>query len=67
MSGARFGQKFNNFNIIQAIYKTVDGHDIRADILSPVSLDTTKKIPVIARFHGGGLVCDIFQLRSLRP
>ncbi|KAJ5771078.1 uncharacterized protein N7511_003129 [Penicillium nucicola] len=55
MTAARFGQKFNNFNIIQAIYKTVDGHDIRADILAPESLDKSKGHPIIARFHGGGL------------
>ncbi|KAJ5301612.1 hypothetical protein N7508_006475 [Penicillium antarcticum] len=55
MTAARFGQKFDNFNIIQTIYKTVDGHDIRADILASESLDTTRKTPVIARFHGGGL------------
>lgn len=64
MTAARFGQKFNNFNIIQTIYKTVDGHDIRADILTPKSLDTTRKNPVIARFHGGGLVCDFTPLHT---
>ncbi|KAH8703219.1 Alpha/Beta hydrolase protein [Talaromyces proteolyticus] len=53
--GANFGKEFTNFNILQATYKIVDGHEIRADLLIPKSL-SKDKAPVIARFHGGGLV-----------
>ncbi|CRG85972.1 hypothetical protein PISL3812_02975 [Talaromyces islandicus] len=53
--GASLGQKFTNFDILQSTYKIVDGHEIRADILIPRSLPAGKA-PVIARFHGGGLV-----------
>lgn len=54
--GVNFGAKFARFSILQTPYKTVDGHAIRADIVIPKSLPTGRKAPVIARFHGGGLV-----------
>ncbi|EEA19549.1 hypothetical protein TMatcc_009683 [Talaromyces marneffei ATCC 18224] len=53
--GSNYGGKFANFNILQANYKVVDGHEIRADLIIPKSLPAGKA-PVIARFHGGGLV-----------
>ncbi|KAF4961505.1 hypothetical protein F66182_18234, partial [Fusarium sp. NRRL 66182] len=53
--GSNYGSKFANFNILQANYKVVDGHEIRADLIIPKSLPAGKA-PVIARFHGGGLV-----------
>lgn len=52
---SNFGSKFANFNILQANYKVVDGHEIRADFIIPKSLPAGKA-PIIARFHGGGLV-----------
>ena len=58
ITGATFGEKFADFNVIQATYKQVHGHDIRADVLVPKSLSARGPRPVIARFHGGGLVSD---------
>ncbi|KAI7973147.1 hypothetical protein EIK77_004424 [Talaromyces pinophilus] len=55
VAGSNYGNKFANFNILQANYKVVDGHEIRADFIIPKSL-SAGKAPVIARFHGGGLV-----------
>ena len=55
IAGSNYGNKFANFNILQANYKVVDGHEIRADFIIPKSLPAGKA-PVIARFHGGGLV-----------
>ncbi|KAE8405507.1 alpha/beta-hydrolase [Aspergillus pseudonomiae] len=57
ITGATFGEKFADFNVIQATYKQVHGHDIRADVLVPKSLSARGPRPVIARFHGGGLSC----------
>ncbi|OKL61364.1 hypothetical protein UA08_03814 [Talaromyces atroroseus] len=54
--GATFAPKFTKFNILQAPYKVVDGHEIRADLIIPKSLPAGRKAPVIARFHGGGMV-----------
>lgn len=45
------------FDLIQAPYKTVGDHEIRADFIIPKS-DYAGKRPVIVRFHGGGLVCQ---------
>lgn len=59
LPGAALSQKFTNFNILQAAYKVVDGHEIRADLIIPKSLATASKAPVIARFHGGGLVSHL--------
>ncbi|KKA18704.1 hypothetical protein T310_7345 [Rasamsonia emersonii CBS 393.64] len=53
--GSKFHAKFTNFSIIQADYKTVGRHHIRADIVIPNSL-APGKWPVIVRFHGGGLI-----------
>lgn len=47
--------KFAGLNIIQATYKHVGDHAIRADILLPRAPSTGKR-PTIIRFHGGGLV-----------
>ncbi|KAF7587449.1 hypothetical protein BBP40_007220 [Aspergillus hancockii] len=55
MAGANFGEKFNNFDVIQTAYKHVNGHAIRADILVPKTLSKGGPRPVVARFHGGGL------------
>ncbi|KAE8382280.1 alpha/beta-hydrolase [Aspergillus bertholletiae] len=55
MAGGSFGEKFENFNVIQITYKQVDGHDIRADVIVPKSLSAKGPRPVVARFHGGGL------------
>lgn len=55
LPGANFGGKFTNFNILQAVYKVVDGHEIRANLIFPRSI-STGKAPVIVHFHGGGLV-----------
>ncbi|KAJ5101270.1 hypothetical protein NUU61_003492, partial [Penicillium alfredii] len=48
-------QNFNNFNVIQSVYKNVDQHGIRSNILTPISLPTSGQRPVIARVYGGGL------------
>lgn len=58
IAGTTFGARFANFNVIQANYKTVGDHNIRADFLVPKSLTEkgSGKRPVIVRFHGGGLV-----------
>ncbi|KAJ5814993.1 hypothetical protein N7474_006770 [Penicillium riverlandense] len=53
--GLSFGDKFASFNIFQASYKQVDGHNIRADLIIPAMLPANGPRPVIARFHGGGL------------
>lgn len=55
LPGETFGKKFANFQVLQANYKVVDGHEIRADLIIPRGLPAGKA-PVIARFHGGGLV-----------
>ena len=56
--GPTFSDKFANFNVLQATYKQVDGHHIRADLIIPTTLLANGPRPVIARFHGGGLVSD---------
>lgn len=61
-AGANFGPKFTNFNILQAVYKSVDGHRIRADLIIPKTV-STGKAPIIARFHGGGLVSSFHSQR----
>ncbi|KAI9042748.1 alpha/beta hydrolase [Aspergillus affinis] len=53
--GIEFGQKFANFNVIQSSYKRVGNHDIGVDMIIPRTVSTGKR-PLIARFHGGGLV-----------
>ncbi|KAL3432674.1 Alpha/Beta hydrolase protein [Aspergillus tetrazonus] len=47
--------KIQGFNLIQETYKQVDYHPIRADLLVPQTTYEGKR-PIIARFHGGGLV-----------
>ncbi|KAJ6172650.1 hypothetical protein N7470_001717 [Penicillium chermesinum] len=47
--------KFEGFELLQTPYKTVQGHDIRVDVLVPRTSVTGKR-PIIVRFHGGGLV-----------
>lgn len=52
--------RFENFHIINKIYKTVNGHAIDLDILYPKTLSqahaSESASPVLLRFHGGGLV-----------
>ncbi|KAJ9246432.1 hypothetical protein DTO207G8_8970 [Paecilomyces variotii] len=48
-------EKIANFHLIQLDYKQFGGHGIRADILIPKAPFQGKR-PVIARFHGGGLI-----------
>jgi len=48
--------KFDAFEVVPTTYKTVGQHNIRADILIPKKPALSGKRPVIARFHGGGLV-----------
>lgn len=52
--------RFENFHIINKIYKTVNGHAIDLDILYPKTLSQAQASesasPVLLRFHGGGLV-----------
>lgn len=52
--------RFEDFNIINKIYKTVNGHAIDLDILYPKTLSQVRTSesasPVLLRFHGGGLV-----------
>jgi cephalosporin-C deacetylase-like acetyl esterase len=47
--------KIQGFDVIQAKYKHVGDHGIRADILVPKTSFSGKR-PTILRFHGGGLV-----------
>ncbi|KAL2852044.1 Alpha/Beta hydrolase protein [Aspergillus pseudoustus] len=47
--------KIRDFDLIQANYKYVGDHGIRADILVPKTSVAGKR-PTILRFHGGGLV-----------
>lgn len=52
--------KFEDFHVINKIYKTVNGHTIDLDILYPKTLPQARTpesaCPVLLRFHGGGLV-----------
>lgn len=52
--------RFENFHIINKIYKTVNGHTIDLDILYPKTDSQARTAesasPVLLRFHGGGLV-----------
>lgn len=48
--------KLSGFDLIQADFKKVQNHGIRADFLVPQTPLHGKR-PVIVRFHGGGLVC----------
>jgi hypothetical protein len=50
--------RFDAFNIISTTYKVVKGHGISVDIIAPKTL-SAENHPVIARFHGGFLVCAI--------
>ncbi|RAL06088.1 uncharacterized protein BO80DRAFT_370477 [Aspergillus ibericus CBS 121593] len=43
------------FDLVQANYKTIGDHGIRADFLIPQSNYTGKR-PIIIRFHGGGFI-----------
>ncbi|KAK1140045.1 hypothetical protein N8T08_010955 [Aspergillus melleus] len=54
-NGSEFGLKFANFSVIQSSYKRVGNHDIGVDMITPRTLPAGKR-PIIARFHGGGLV-----------
>ncbi|KAL4995945.1 Alpha/Beta hydrolase protein [Aspergillus recurvatus] len=47
--------KIQGFDLIQETYKYVGDHAIHADILVPRTSHYGKR-PIIARFHGGGLV-----------
>ena len=49
--------KIQGFNLIQETYKQVGDHPISADILVPQTTYEGKR-PIVARFHGGGLVLD---------
>ncbi|KAN0071871.1 Alpha/Beta hydrolase fold [Elaphomyces granulatus] len=51
---ASLDSKFKDFTIIQAEYKRVGSHGIRADIMIPKTVSPGKR-PVIIRFHGGFL------------
>lgn len=52
--------RFEDFKIINKVYKTVNGHAIDLDILYPKKLSASRPSdsasPVLLRFHGGGLV-----------
>ncbi|KAH8705252.1 Alpha/Beta hydrolase protein [Talaromyces proteolyticus] len=55
LAGSEIDEKYSGFSIIQADYKKIGEHGIRADVLIPNSVPGGKR-PVILRFHGGGLV-----------
>ncbi|PWY90930.1 alpha/beta-hydrolase, partial [Aspergillus heteromorphus CBS 117.55] len=55
MIAASHENRLTGFDLVQADYKTVKGHGIRADFIIPQSNYTGKR-PVIIRFHGGGFV-----------
>ncbi|KAL1879040.1 hypothetical protein Plec18167_004337 [Paecilomyces lecythidis] len=60
-------EKIANFHLIQQDYKHFGGHGIRADILIPKAPFQGKR-PVIARFHGGGLIAgDSLYLDWIPP
>ncbi|KAH8703209.1 Alpha/Beta hydrolase protein [Talaromyces proteolyticus] len=48
-------EHFDKFEILNMDYKTVKGHGIRADVLTPKSICSGPR-PIITYFHGGGLV-----------
>lgn len=51
--------RYEDFHIINKVYKTVNGHAIDLDILYPKTLSVPRPSdtasPVVLRFHGGGL------------
>lgn len=53
--------KLEGFELLQAPYKTIKGHEIRVDVLVPRTAFTGKR-PIIVRFHGGGLVRTLHHL-----
>ena len=62
IDGATIDARFSNFSILQTDYKNVGNNGIRADLLIPKSNPAQGKRPVIAQFHGGGLVsCAILK------
>lgn len=62
MEGIDFNDKtrFEDFHIINKVYKTVNGHALDLDIVYPKALSVPRTSdsasPVLLRFHGGGLV-----------
>jgi hypothetical protein len=60
---ASLDSKFKDFTIIQAEYKRVGSHGIRADIMIPKTVSPGKR-PVIIRFHGGFLVSHYSKFRQ---
>jgi len=48
--------KFTPFNISDVDYKTVNGHPIKAYILTPKTATSPSKCPILVRFHGGFLI-----------
>ncbi|KAL9066355.1 MAG: hypothetical protein Q9157_007176 [Trypethelium eluteriae] len=51
--------RFDGFERIQANYKIIQDHAVRADVLIPKSLDKSAgKRPVLLRWHGGFLIAS---------
>lgn len=51
-------QNLSLFNSFTIPYKTVNNHEITTDILIPKNIKPGKH-PLLARFHGGGLVSSL--------
>ena len=59
-AAALIPDKFSPFDIHSTSYKVVNEHPIGVDILVPKDLKPeNKKRPLIVRFHGGFLVCNL--------
>lgn len=48
--------RFEAFNHHKTAYKTINGHSIDVNVLIPKSLIRKSKLPILVKWHGGGLV-----------
>ncbi|KAF1963860.1 alpha/beta-hydrolase [Byssothecium circinans] len=48
--------RFDNFNIYRTSFKSIGDHKIDVGILVPKGIKSSRKVPVVVNFHGGGLV-----------
>jgi cephalosporin-C deacetylase-like acetyl esterase len=50
--------KYAAFDVSDVTYKVVNGHDIKAYVLTPKNLSAGKH-PILVKFHGGNFVSEI--------